>query len=362
MTDQPWFEVTNVEEIPSPALLVFPQRVETNITKMLGIVGGDPARLRPHVKTHKMAEVIRLQLNAGIDKFKCATIAEAELTAEAGAQDILLSYQSVGPNIRRFSALSSAFPDTSFAAIVDSPDIVDQMAQQEGDFRLFVDVDCGMGRTGISPADAPELCRKIQETNGVTFAGIHAYDGHIHDASLQTRKGEFDSAMGSIEDLVAEIKPPTLICGGSPTFAMHAGGSWECSPGTTLFWDAGYQSAYPDLDFKVAAVLLSRVASKPGTNRLCLELGHKAIAAENPLDRRVRFLNLKAAVPIMQSEEHLVVEVQDPSAHALGDAIYAVPIHICPTVALHEEAHVIRDGRFSGETWQVAARKRRLTI
>tara|TARA_R110002096_G_scaffold433667_6_gene652998 strand:- start:3159 stop:4247 length:1089 start_codon:yes stop_codon:yes gene_type:complete len=362
MSDPSWFEVDNVDEIPSPALLVYPDRVQANIARMLEIVDGDTARLRPHVKTHKMAEVVRMQIDAGIVKFKCATIAEAELTAGAGAKDVLLSYQPVGPNVRRFADLNAKFPNTSFAAMVDAPDIVDQLAKFEGNFRLFVDVDCGMGRTGISPADAPELCRHIQDTEGVTFAGIHAYDGHIHDASLQIREQEFGSAMESIRELIDEVKPPTLICGGSPTFALHAGGTWECSPGTTLFWDAGYQSAYPDLDFEVAAVLLTRVASKPGTNRLCLELGHKAIAAENPLDRRVRFLNLENAVPIMQSEEHLVVEVPHPEAFSLGDVIYAVPIHICPTVALHEEAAMIRDGSFTGETWQVLARRRKLTV
>lgn len=362
MSDSPWFEVANAEEIPSPAILVFPDRVATNITKMLGIVGNDPARLRPHVKTHKMAEVIRMQRDAGIEKFKCATIAEAELTASAGAKDVLLSYQPVGPNIQRFANLQNAFPETQFAAIVDAPEIVNAFAQLEGTFRLFVDVDCGMGRTGINPTNATSLCRKIQSTEGVTFAGIHAYDGHIHDASLQTRTDEFAEATGSIRELVEEIKPPVLVCGGSPTFAMHAEGSWECSPGTTLFWDNGYQSSYPDLDFEVAAVLLTRVASKPGTDRICLDLGHKAVAAENPLERRVTFPSLENAEPVMQSEEHLVLNVQSPDDFSVGDVLYGIPQHICPTVALYEEAQIIRDSRFTGETWQVGARRRKITI
>ncbi len=362
MSDAPWYEVRNAEEVPSPALLLYPDRVQANIERMLEMVGRDASRLRPHVKTHKMAEVVRMQLAAGITKFKCATIAETEMTAGAGGQDVLLSYQPVGPNQQRFAKLVEQFPETRFSTIVDCAEVVDQLASLGGDFELFVDLDCGMGRTGIPPEGAIALSRKIRETAGVRFAGIHAYDGHIHAASLEERRRQFAAAMELVGRVVAATQPPRVIGGGSPTFAMHADETWECSPGTTLFWDAGYGESHPDLDFQVAAVLLTRVVSKPGTNRLCLDLGHKAVAAENPLERRVRFLNLDDAKPIMQSEEHLVVEVPHPEATSVGDVIYGVPIHICPTVALHEEAHLIREGQFTGEIWQVAARRRKLTV
>ncbi|MCB1064992.1 MAG: alanine racemase, partial [Verrucomicrobiae bacterium] len=97
--DTSWLSVENVADLASPALLIFPDRIDYNIRQMIDEVGGDPTLLRPHVKTHKMGEVVKMQLESGIDRFKCATIAEAELTAEAGAADVLLSYQPVGPNI-----------------------------------------------------------------------------------------------------------------------------------------------------------------------------------------------------------------------------------------------------------------------
>src|SRR2546423_1439411 len=105
--DSGWFKLSNEAEIPSPALLVYVERAEENIRRMIALAGGS-ARLRPHIKTHKMPALIERQLRAGISKFKCATIAEAEMTARAGAADVLLAMQPVGPNIDRLIKLIRA--------------------------------------------------------------------------------------------------------------------------------------------------------------------------------------------------------------------------------------------------------------
>ena len=91
-----WFEVVKASDVPSPALLFYPERIAENIRRMIGMVG-DVARLRPHIKTHKSSDVLRLHLEQGIVKFKCATIAEAEMAASAGALDVLIAYPIIGP-------------------------------------------------------------------------------------------------------------------------------------------------------------------------------------------------------------------------------------------------------------------------
>jgi len=105
---------------------------------------------------------------------------------------------------------------------------------------------------------------------------------------------------------------------------------------------------------------LTRVVSKPGAHRLCLDLGHKAVAAEKP-PPRVQFLNLPEVTAVSHSEEHLVIESQQAGQFAVGDCLFGVPCHICPTVALHAEATVIRAGR-AAERWRIVARDRRLTV
>ncbi|MGI9244063.1 MAG: D-TA family PLP-dependent enzyme [Verrucomicrobiales bacterium] len=369
MSDLPNLPPGAADSIASPALLVWPDRVSYNVDRMIDQVGGDVERLRPHVKTHKMAEVVILQLQAGISKFKCATIAEAEMLAVAGALDILLAYQPVGPNISRLLTLVDRFPQTSFAALVDDAGALENLSRQipEGSpaLRLYVDVDCGMGRTGIAPNSAAELCHSVATTPGVRFAGLHVYDGHLHDPEIEARRSGFERAIDPILRLAEDVQPDAIVGGGSPTFGLHAGGAtWECSPGTTLFWDAGYGDKFPDLSYEVAAALLTRVISKPGENRLCLDLGHKAVAAENPLANRVRFPALPGDLQfISQSEEHLVVESKAAGEWEIGDALIGIPVHICPSVALHMEAVLIGDdGSPTGECWKTVARDRRISV
>jgi len=114
------------------------------------------------------------------------------------------------------------------------------------------------------------------------------------------------------------------------------------------------------LEFLNAALVLTRVISKPGNNRLCLDLGHKAIAAEKP-HPRVQFLNLPDANAVTHSEEHLVVETSRADEFQVGDVLYGIPRHVCPTVALHAEVVVIRAG-VAMERWRVTSRDRKLTV
>ncbi len=123
-----WHRIENENEVFSPSLLVYPDRIEENIARMIRMAG-DASRLRPHVKTYKMEEVVKMQLDHGISRFKCATISEAEMTARAGASDILLALQPVGPNIERFFRLQQAYKNVHFSCIADSGQIIRQISE-----------------------------------------------------------------------------------------------------------------------------------------------------------------------------------------------------------------------------------------
>jgi len=368
--DERWYEIANVNEIPSPALAFYPERIEENIRQMIRIAGR-AGRLRPHVKTHKTPEIVRLQLKHGITRFKCSTIAEAEMTAAAGAPDVLLAMQPVGPAIARFFALKRKFPGTSFSAVVDSEEVVVNIARAAAgsgaDARLWLDVNSGMDRTGIAPGDeAVRLYRLIQESNGLTAAGLHVYDGHIHESDPAARARQCDDEYAAIDAMIhslqaAGLHVPAVVAGGSPTFPVHAKRAGvELSPGTPLLWDAGYAASYPDLDFLVAAVLVGRIVSKPAPGKVCLDFGTKAVASEMP-QPRIALLNVRDYRIAGHNEEHLVIEPIDTTRHHPGDVVYGIPIHICPTVARYETASVIEGGRCTGE-WRIAARNRRITI
>jgi D-threonine aldolase len=349
---------------------VYADRIEENLRRMIGIAGS-VERLRPHIKTHKTAELIRLHLAHGITKFKCATIAEAEMAAMTGAKDVLLAYQPVGPNIDRFLILAGDFPNVRFSCIADNAGSIRELSEAAAlastRIEVLLDLDLGQQRTGMAPdSHAFELYRMIAALPSLQAGGLHAYDGHIHDTSVEERSAACEKAFAPVEVLRRKLEReglivPRVVAGGTPTFPVHARRAGvECSPGTCILWDAGYARKLPDLDFLPAAVLFTRVVSKPTPTRICLDLGHKAVASEMP-HPRVVFLNLNDATPVVHSEEHLVIETSHAESIAVGDCLYGIPWHICPTVALHSELVVVRNAR-AEERWRVTARDRALTI
>ena len=365
-----WYETSNEEQIDSPALLLYPDRIEANIQRMLEIAGG-PERLRPHVKTYKIAEIVKAQMARGIRKFKCATLAESEMLARCDVPDVLLAYQPVGPKIRRLLKLVQTFPHTQFSTLVDNFDIVREIADvfsvTDHVLPLYTDLDVGMRRTGIaSNITALALIHTIEATSGVQFAGLHIYDGHLGLVDVETRCVLIDKAWEGINILIEKIDAaglptPKIIAGGTPSFLFHARRpNVELSPGTVLLWDRGYETICPELPFETAAVLLCRVVSKPTDESVCLDLGTKAIASEMPAPRAF-FPGLPDSKVVMHSEEHLVLQFEGANELVIGQCLYAIPWHICPTVALHAEVGVVENGRMK-DTWAVVARDRKLTV
>ncbi len=369
-SDLNWYQINNADEVPSPALLVYPDRIESNIRKIIEVAGGTD-RLRPHVKTHKMSEIIRLQMKSGINKFKCATIAEAEMVARCGAPDILLAIQPVGPNIERFFKLKKEFIESKISCIADNEEVIIQlsnMARQTGlETHVWLDINNGMNRTGVIPGEkAARLYKRIMDSPMLIAEGLHVYDGHIHESDIDKRQKICNDAFLPVQALVAELKregiePVKVIAGGTPTFPIHAArNDSETSPGTLILWDWGYSSSFADLTYLHAAVLLTRIISKPGKELLCLDLGHKAVAAEMP-QPRVKILGIERYTLTNHNEEHLVVRTPLADKYKVGDSFYCVPYHICPTVDRHDSAYVVSNHRVTG-IWNVEARKRMITL
>jgi D-serine deaminase-like pyridoxal phosphate-dependent protein len=232
---------------------------------------------------------------------------------------------------------------------------------------VLLDLDVGQHRTGVAPEAAAALYRRLVSLPGLTAGGLHAYDGHLHQSDAAVRAAACDESFAPVAALAAALRAdgvsvPTIVAGGTPTFPMHAKRpEVECSPGTCVLWDAGYASHLPDLDFLPAAILLARVISRPAPNRLCLDLGHKAVASEMP-QPRVIFPALPDAQPVMHNEEHLVLETDRAADFPVGTPLAGIPWHICPTMALHAFVHVVRTGADATETWPVTARTRCITI
>jgi D-serine deaminase-like pyridoxal phosphate-dependent protein len=347
-----WYTVDNLNEVDSPGLLIYPDRVKENIRIAKSFLD-DPDRLRPHIKTNKSPEVTRMFVEAGIVKFKCATIAEAEMLAMNGAKNVLLAHQPVGPKAERLRKLISKYPSVRFSCIVDDIDV----AKTLHGIDLYIDLNVGMNRTGIEPEKALPLYDRFQSQ----IIGLHAYDGHLRDPDLSVRKKQSDEGFERVLKLQSQIGDPLIIvAGGTPSFSIHAKRkNVECSPGTFIYWDKGYQSVLTEQPFLIAALVVTRVVSIPTSDTICVDLGHKGIASENPIDKRVYFLNGEGLTPISHSEEHLVLKTS--GKYKVGDVLYGIPHHICPTVNLYDAPNIIEHGRYVGN-WETVSRKRKITV
>ena len=368
------YRISETSQIISPAFVVFRDLVAANIDVMIDIAGA-ASRLRPHCKTHKMAEVARMELERGITRHKAATFAEAEMLAREGARDIFLSYNLVGPNIARGVRFRQEFPDVTFSVTADSRQPLAQLAEAvqaaETDIDVLLDIDPGRNRTGVPVGDqARELYQQIAETSGINPGGLHIYDGHQHQSDQAERRiavvAEMERILPFRDDLVAAGWPvPRLVCGGTPTFPIYAqmdDPTIELSPGTCIFHDCGYGEKFPDLErFQHAALVLTRVISRPTPDRVTFDLGTKAVASDPPMGSRVLLPEIPDAKQVLQNEEHLVVETSQADRWQPGDETLAIPRHVCPTTALHKQAYVVADGEVIG-MWDVACRDRWLTI
>jgi D-serine deaminase-like pyridoxal phosphate-dependent protein len=316
-----------------------------------------------------------MKLDAGITKLKCATIAEAEMLAQIGTPDILLAYPMVGPNCARLAQLVRKYPNIAFSVLADHPQAVrslsEAMAKVERKVQVLIDLDVGQHRTGIAAGpEAIAIYELFAKLPGLEPGGLHVYDGHNHQEKPEERvlavQNEMDAVLAMQATLERKgVAVPRLVVGGTPTFPaftkMDLPGL-ELAPGTCVLHDHGYGTRFCDLgDFVPAALVLTRVISRPTPSTLTLDLGYKAIASDPPAGKRCILLNVPDYEPILQNEEHFVVSSPAAEKFQPGDVVYALPTHVCPTSALHKFAYVVEKGKVTG-TWDIVGRDRMLTI
>ncbi len=370
----PKYHIGDTAAIFSPALIFYKDLVRQNIARALALAGR-PNRLRPHVKTHKTREIVTLEREAGIDKHKCATLAEAEMLAGCGASEVFLAYNLVGPNCERMARLAAAYPACRFAVQADHPSpahaLSAALAPTGRQVEVLLDLDVGQHRTGTALGEgAVELYRLFARLPGLIPGGLHVYDGHNNPEDPHQREAAVRRLLEPVLALRALLEKnglpvPRIVAGGTPSYPFFARldiAGLECSPGTFVLQDHGYGTRFADLaGFQPAALLLTRVVSRPTPTRVTLDLGTKAVASDPPAGKRCFLLDVPDYEPVLHNEEHLVIETPAADRFQPGAEVYAMPAHICPTCALHRQAVVVERGEVI-DRWDIVARDRVLTI
>lgn len=343
--------------LETPAMLVFDEHLEHNITSLCAMVGGGH-NLMVHVKTHKSAAVTRRLLRAGVAGFKCATIAELEMCLRENAPQVILSYPLAHRlKITRFFDLASAYPETDLSVIASAP-IHLELLEQEASTRartieVLIDIDVGMHRTGIEPGTrATALYRAAHESPHLTVVGLHVYDGHQQfdhpDERHRAVRGHIETITTLRDSLVKSgMSVERIVCGGSFSFSYYAGVSGMLgSPGTCTYWDFEHSRLMPDMPFHWASAVLTQVVDHhPHLQTITTDLGSKGISADKPLERRAYLMGIDGAMLVSQSEEHGIFHMQG-RLPPIGSMLLAVPGHICTTTILYPGSHLIdREGK-----------------
>ncbi|MBN1345814.1 MAG: alanine racemase [Phycisphaerae bacterium] len=348
--------LVNPDDLQTPALLVFPAVIHRNVDRMSSLLGGLD-RIRPHIKTHKCKQVIRLLMGRGVSRFKCALVSEARLLIESGARDIQLAYPLVGPAVDRLAELVAEAEGVAVQVTVD--DIGSARALEEAFERhdrtidVLIDLDAGMHRTGIAPGPGAEaLARAITAMPHLRLRGFHAYDGHIRESDVDARRPLVAAAMAEPLRMKRWLDgeglcegPARLSTSGTLSFivAKDIDEIDEVTPGTWVFWDG----AYNEIDgarFEFGGLVASRVVCRPGGNRLTLDAGSKGVSRDLPGPPIV--VNRPGLVLGPASEEHQTAEwIGEGSVPEIGEVILLAPRHICTTVYLYSHFQVVEGGR-----------------
>jgi D-serine deaminase-like pyridoxal phosphate-dependent protein len=352
------YALEDTSGLVTPALLIYPDVVAGNIRTTLAIVKNDPERWRPHIKTAKLGAVVAQMAGQGIRNFKCATTLELLTACRARAADVLLALSVSGGNARRVAELAEEFPKTRISVLVES---AAQAAVWRGSrVGVFIDVNSGMNRTGISEERTSDVVRLARDL-GTAFRGLHWYDGHISNPSPAEREKQAHAGYGRLLAVVhaveaAGVSVEEVITSGTPSAASgisypgFSGAKFQhrVSPGTVVYNDVTSLGQLEAFDYRPAALVLATVISQPLERQITCDAGHKSVSADAGVPTCV-VMGQPEYQPLKPSEEHLPIEIPaGVAAPAIGSKLYLIPRHVCPTVNNFDEALMIRGGRVAG--------------
>lgn len=370
------YQIAEIASVQTPALLIYADKVAHNIAVTIRALGGDPNRWRPHVKTSKLGFVMHQLAEQGVVNVKCATTLELQTAAEAGATDILVAYPMMGANARRVRELAEQLPHCRISALVENAAQIQAWVGSK--VGLFIDVNSGLNRTGLEQDRLEELLNLAHaiEQAGLVFRGLHVYDGHMSKyADLATREvmahQNYDHLMELVTALnTAGIIVEEVVTAGTPAFPCaitykpfnEAPFIQRVSPGTVVYGDCTSTGQLPvEWGYEPAALVVANVVSQPTANRVTCDAGHKAVSADAGVPT-CTVLGRPELQPDKPSEEHLPINVPaGVAAPAIGEYVYLVPRHVCPTVNNFDHALIIENGRIA-RVERVTARGREVPL
>jgi D-serine deaminase-like pyridoxal phosphate-dependent protein len=344
----------SLTEVETPAVLIDLDQVERNIQEMAGAAGAHGVRLRPHVKSHKIPQLMRMQLDGGAIGATCATLREVETMIDAGCPSVTLAFPLL--SAEKVARLQGMRERAEIRVTLDSVEAATLLGRAAGSepFDVLLEVDTGQGRLGRPPGTpSVELGLEIAALPGVRLMGVSSHAGHAYAATSRdelTRiaAAEAEDLVRTSEELIRRgVGVEEISVGSTPSARAGFGlGMTESRPGTYLMNDANMVRLGVATHETCAAFVLATVISRPTPDRVVIDAGTKMLSSDGVgRDDWVHVLHRPDLRPAFLSEEHGVFRADDPAAAPrIGERVLVVPNHVCTMMNLADEVHLARDG------------------
>ena len=359
-------------KLATPALVIDLDALERNIAAMAAYAASRNIALRPHAKTHKSAEIANRQIAAGALGVCCAKLGEAEALAAGGIDSILITSPVVSNGgIARLIALNMRMNE--LMAVCDNQDIAARLAaaaQASGKtLKILVDIDPGLGRTGIAAADAPALVEFVAQSGGLEYAGLQCYAGQVqHIESPNERRDASLSALKELSGLrdaltAAGLTPKIVSGGGTGTFDIDPDARvlTELQAGSYVFMDRQYndvwQKAGGNTPFETSLTVQTTVISANRTGLATTDAGFKAFATDAGAPVIATGAPDGAVYFFFGDEQGGIIYSQERKRLVPRDIVTCVVPHCDPTVNLYDRVHVVRGETLVG-LWPIEGRGR----
>ncbi|MBM3812960.1 MAG: D-TA family PLP-dependent enzyme [Acidimicrobiia bacterium] len=358
-----------VSELDTPALLIDLDIMEANLKRVAEYAAAHDLRLRPHTKTHKTIDIGRRQLVSGAAGLTVAKVSEAEVMVKTETPDLLVAYPVIGRG--KLDRLAQLARSTQVTVAVDhlmaARQLSDAARQARVEFHVLAEVDVGLGRVGVQPAEAVDFARSVSNLAHLKFDGIAFYPGHIKlmDEAGQAAVDKLsDTVSGMVKQFRAASIPANIVSGGStPTLyeSHRIAGMNEIRPGTYIFNDRNTVECGSCKWEECAASILVTVVSTAKKGQMIIDGGSKTFSSDRLATTGEPTFGLIREAPgasfHRMMEEHGFVDLRraERSDFQVGDRVQIVPNHICVAVNLHERIYGVRGGVVE-QTWDVEAR------
>jgi D-serine deaminase-like pyridoxal phosphate-dependent protein len=357
-----------LDTLDTPAMIVDLTLMEDNIARLMQMLHDKKVHVRPHLKTVKSPDLARILLAAGAVGGCVAKISEAEIMAQAGIDDLLITTEIVGkPKMQRLVNLVHHYP--RIKVVVDSLAGAQALNQAMHDAQLeinvLLDLNVGQNRTGVTPGDdAQELAQYIRTLPNIHLVGIQGYEGHLqHVHDVEERAQRCRQAMSILTQTATQLKMEgfaieTVTTGGTGTAEICAScdGVTEVQPGSFIFMDTDYRNALGPT-YANALTILSTVVSRPASTRAVADAGLKSLSTDSGMPEPKGLSGIKYRPG---GDEHGILTRIDsanpePVPLQVGDRIEFIPSHIDTTINLHDYYYAYRNGIVEA-IWPVATR------